>query len=85
MLSIAVGAKPIPPSDVWHALTERDAAEHTVVRQLRLPRTLLGLLAGAALGVAGAAMQALTRNPLRPAWRWPARRSTRPSTPTSAR
>ncbi|WP_408631938.1 FecCD family ABC transporter permease [Micromonospora palythoicola] len=64
VLSIAVGAKPIPASEVWHALTDRDAAEYTVVRQLRLPRTLLGLLAGAALGVAGAAMQALTRNPL---------------------
>lgn len=37
---------------------------HLVVRELRLPRTLVALLAGAALGVAGALMQALTRNPL---------------------
>ncbi|GAB3840886.1 FecCD family ABC transporter permease [Micromonospora andamanensis] len=64
VLSMAVGAKPIPPGEVWHALTDRDAAEYAVVRELRLPRTLLGLVAGAALGVAGAAMQALTRNPL---------------------
>ncbi|MDG4797782.1 iron chelate uptake ABC transporter family permease subunit [Micromonospora sp. WMMD1082] len=64
VLSITVGAKPIPLPDVWQALTDRDAAEYAVVRQLRLPRTLLGLLAGTALGVAGAAMQALTRNPL---------------------
>ncbi len=64
VLSIAVGAKPVPLSEVWHALLDRDAAEYAVVRQMRLPRTLLGLLAGTALGVAGAAMQALTRNPL---------------------
>ncbi|MFV2100920.1 FecCD family ABC transporter permease [Micromonospora sp. LOL_024] len=64
VLSITVGAKPIPLADVWQALTDRDAAEYAVVRQLRVPRTLLGLLAGTALGVAGAAMQALTRNPL---------------------
>ncbi|WP_433527932.1 FecCD family ABC transporter permease [Micromonospora sp. CA-263727] len=64
VLSITVGAKPIPLSDVWHALLDPDAAEYAVVRQMRLPRTLLGLLAGTALGVAGAAMQALTRNPL---------------------
>ncbi|WP_240955886.1 iron chelate uptake ABC transporter family permease subunit [Micromonospora sp. HNM0581] len=64
VVSIAVGAKPIPVTDVWQALTHHNATEHVVVRQLRLPRTLLGLLAGVALGVAGAAMQALTRNPL---------------------
>ncbi|WP_233513843.1 FecCD family ABC transporter permease, partial [Micromonospora craterilacus] len=64
VLSIAVGAKPVPLSEVWSALLDRDAAEYAVVRQMRLPRTLLGLLAGTALGVAGAAMQALTRNPL---------------------
>ncbi|MGW0506169.1 FecCD family ABC transporter permease [Micromonospora sp. NPDC003241] len=64
VLSIAVGAKPIPVSDVWPALTDPDAADYAVVHSMRLPRTLLGLLAGTALGVAGAAMQALTRNPL---------------------
>ena len=35
-----------------------------IVRELRVPRTLLGLLAGLALGVAGALMQGHTRNPL---------------------
>ncbi|MGW5671611.1 FecCD family ABC transporter permease [Micromonospora sp. NPDC003776] len=64
VLSLAVGAKPLALPDVWHGLTDPASPEHTVVRQLRLPRTLLGLTAGAALGVAGAAMQALTRNPL---------------------
>lgn len=64
VLSVAVGAKPIPLAEVWPALTDPHAAEYAVVHEMRLPRTLLGLLAGTALGVAGAAMQALTRNPL---------------------
>ena len=64
VLSIAVGAKQLPLTDVWQGLLHRDAAEYAVVHRMRLPRTLLGLLAGAALGVAGAVMQALTRNPL---------------------
>ncbi|MET7748979.1 iron chelate uptake ABC transporter family permease subunit [Micromonospora sp. NPDC005367] len=64
VLSITVGAKQLPLADVWSGLREPDSAEYAVVHQMRLPRTLLGLLAGAALGVAGAVMQALTRNPL---------------------
>ncbi|SCL71072.1 iron complex transport system permease protein [Micromonospora peucetia] len=64
VLSIAVGAKQLPLADVWPGLLDPGAAEYAVVHRMRLPRTLLGLLAGAALGVAGAVMQALTRNPL---------------------
>ncbi|MFE9913847.1 FecCD family ABC transporter permease [Micromonospora sp. NPDC005553] len=64
VLSIAVGAKAMPLADVWSGLLHRDATEYAVVHRMRLPRTLLGLLAGTALGVAGAVMQALTRNPL---------------------
>ncbi|MFE7485619.1 FecCD family ABC transporter permease [Streptomyces sp. NPDC057552] len=63
--SLAVGAKPVPLPDVWRALTAYDGSEHAfIVRELRLPRALLGLVAGAALGVSGALIQALTRNPL---------------------
>lgn len=63
--SIALGAKGIPLGHVRHGLFHPTGTDDdVVVRQLRLPRTLLGLLVGAALGVAGAAMQALTRNPL---------------------
>jgi iron complex transport system permease protein len=63
--SIAVGAKDIPVGQVWHGLFHSTGTDNDVViRQLRVPRTLLGLLVGTALGVAGAAMQALTRNPL---------------------
>lgn len=65
LLSLAVGAKPIPLGTVVDAFAGYDGSnDHLVVRELRLPRTLLGLLVGAALGVAGALMQAITRNPL---------------------
>ncbi|MFI2349774.1 FecCD family ABC transporter permease [Streptomyces sp. NPDC019443] len=63
--SIAVGAKPIPLSDVWHGLFHNaGAGNDVIVHDVRVPRTLLGLIVGAALGLAGAVMQALTRNPL---------------------
>ncbi|MFC4533586.1 FecCD family ABC transporter permease [Sphaerisporangium dianthi] len=65
VLSVTVGAKFVPPLDVWHALWSPSGTEHDViVRGLRVPRTALGLLAGLALGVAGALMQGHTRNPL---------------------
>jgi iron complex transport system permease protein len=63
--SVAIGTKDIPVDHVWHGLFHYSGTDDdVVVRKLRLPRTLLGLLVGAALGIAGAAMQALTRNPL---------------------
>lgn len=64
--SIGLGSRFIHPSVVWEALTAFDAGneEHLIVTELRIPRTVLGVLVGAALGTAGAIMQALTRNPL---------------------
>ncbi|GAA0491138.1 iron chelate uptake ABC transporter family permease subunit [Streptomyces olivaceiscleroticus] len=65
VLGIAVGSKQIPLADVWHGITHYSGTDtDVIIRDVRLPRTLLGLLAGAALGLAGAVMQALTRNPL---------------------
>ncbi|TDN93086.1 iron chelate uptake ABC transporter family permease subunit [Microbacterium sp. BK668] len=66
VLSLGVGARPIPPATVLHALLAPEAAnaDHTVVLTQRVPRTLIGLLAGAALALAGTVMQGLTRNPL---------------------
>ena len=65
LLSLAVGTRPIPPSEVLNALFHGGSSpDALVVRSLRLPRTEIGLTAGAALGVAGAALQAVTRNPL---------------------
>ncbi|MDL4817976.1 FecCD family ABC transporter permease [Actinomadura opuntiae] len=62
--SLAAGAKPLSVGQAWDGLFHEGSASYTVVHQMRLPRTLLGLLAGIALGLAGAVMQALTRNPL---------------------
>ncbi|WP_454812059.1 FecCD family ABC transporter permease [Paenarthrobacter nitroguajacolicus] len=63
--SLAIGARGLPLDTVWEALTKFNSADgnHAVVIA-RIPRTVLGLLAGAALGLAGAAMQGVARNPL---------------------
>ncbi|MFD3819063.1 FecCD family ABC transporter permease [Streptomyces rubiginosohelvolus] len=60
----AVGAQPVPPAQVFAALLDPDAPHASIVREVRVPRTLLAVTAGAALGLAGAVMQGLTRNPL---------------------
>ncbi|WP_329458519.1 FecCD family ABC transporter permease [Streptomyces sp. NBC_01497] len=63
--SVAVGAKSMPIGDVWHGLFASTGGRNDIiVSEVRVPRTVLGLLAGVALGLAGAVMQALTRNPL---------------------
>ncbi|OQP35321.1 Fe(3+)-siderophore ABC transporter permease [Pantoea latae] len=64
-LSLMLGAKSIPIHTLSLALTSHcDSADCVILREARLPRTLAGLLAGCALGLAGALMQSLTRNPL---------------------
>lgn len=64
-LSLFIGARPMPAAVVFDALFGAcQSADCTVIRDARLPRTLAGLLAGGALGLAGALMQTLTRNPL---------------------
>jgi iron complex transport system permease protein len=64
--SIAVGAKSLPLSAVWDALVSYDPTREAdlIVRELRMPRTLLALVVGAALGMSGAVMQGVSRNPL---------------------
>ncbi|MFJ2774248.1 FecCD family ABC transporter permease [Streptomyces sp. NPDC087300] len=62
--SIAVGAKSMSMDQVWHGLFQDSGTYGDVVVGERLARSLLGLLAGAALGLSGAVLQALTRNPL---------------------
>ncbi|MFT4012318.1 MAG: iron ABC transporter permease [Paracoccus sp. (in: a-proteobacteria)] len=66
LASLAIGSRPVPPAQVLAALVDYDPANdlHLVLRELRLPRTLLAVLAGAALGLSGAVMQSVTRNPL---------------------
>ncbi|MGN5635728.1 FecCD family ABC transporter permease [Streptomyces sp. AC154] len=65
LLSLAVGARSIAPSAVLDALLHgghSDAAE--VIRNMRVPRTLIGLMVGAALALAGTVLQGITRNPI---------------------
>ena len=66
LASLAIGSRPIGVGTVLDALLDPRTAddEHAVVRSLRVPRTVAGLLVGVALGLAGAVMQGVTRNPL---------------------
>ncbi|MEA9984106.1 MULTISPECIES: FecCD family ABC transporter permease [Subtercola] len=65
-LSLAVGARSLSPGVVLNALTHYDPnnTDALVVVDKRIPRTLIGLLAGGCLALGGAVMQGLTRNPL---------------------
>ncbi|MFD9111754.1 FecCD family ABC transporter permease [Streptomyces bottropensis] len=64
LASIAIGAKELSFAQVWHGLFVDTGTYGDAVVGERVSRTLLGLLAGSALGLAGAVLQALTRNPL---------------------
>ena len=65
LASLALGSRLVAPEAVWQALTRPDGSvESEVVRGLRVPRTVAALVVGACLGLAGTAMQALTRNPV---------------------
>ena len=65
LASIACGAKSLGFPTVIQSLfhLKDDSFEINVV-QARIPRTVFGILAGASLGVSGALMQAVTRNPI---------------------
>ncbi|MES2175369.1 MAG: iron ABC transporter permease [Pseudomonadota bacterium] len=63
--SVLLGAVAISPVRVWAVLTGGgDAIARAIIIDLRLPRMLLGLIVGAMLGLAGAALQGYLRNPL---------------------
>jgi ABC-type Fe3+-siderophore transport system permease subunit len=65
VLSVMIGSTAIPPSVVWEALVHPSAAiDQFAILDYRLPRTIVGLVVGVALGLSGALIQALTRNPL---------------------
>ncbi|MBV7697301.1 iron ABC transporter permease [Streptomyces sp. TRM70350] len=65
LVSVWVGTRGIPFTSTWNLLWHPDGSEASVIiHDYRVPRTLLGLLVGVALGLSGALMQALTRNPL---------------------
>ncbi|MEU1308858.1 iron ABC transporter permease [Streptomyces cinnamoneus] len=65
LLSLAAGSRPVAPSQVVDALLHDGTDKATViVRSMRLPRTLIGVMVGAALAMAGVVMQGITRNPI---------------------
>ncbi|MEU1529553.1 FecCD family ABC transporter permease [Streptomyces fagopyri] len=61
---LCVGESFVPPVEVVRVLSGRPSPDELVVGTLRLPRLVVGLLAGAAFGVAGALVQTVARNPL---------------------
>ncbi|MFD4770777.1 FecCD family ABC transporter permease [Streptomyces niveus] len=69
-VSLAVGARALSPADVWHGLfgppdpDQRLTEIRLIVRTVRIPRTVLAVVAGIALGVGGALIQGYTRNPI---------------------
>lgn len=70
VLSLVIGARSLSPAEVWQGLfgdpgTDQRLTEITlIVQTLRIPRTVLAIVAGLALGVAGALIQGHTRNPI---------------------
>ncbi|WP_406144850.1 FecCD family ABC transporter permease [Streptomyces sp. NBC_01012] len=64
VLSVAVGSRTVAWSDVWSALGGADGTLEQAAVTKRIPRTLLAVVIGAALGLSGGVMQGVTRNPL---------------------
>lgn len=65
LLSLWIGSKGIPFGATWSVLLHNDGSpDAVIIHDLRLPRTLLGILVGAALGLSGSVLQAMTGNPL---------------------
>ena len=64
LAGLAAGTVPLSPAEVWHGLWRADSSASVIVRDLRAPRVLLAFLVGGSLGVCGAALQAMIRNPL---------------------
>ncbi|HEY0803215.1 MAG TPA: iron ABC transporter permease [Steroidobacteraceae bacterium] len=65
VISLLAGRVWLPPAEVWDSLWSNDAnLAATIITQLRLPRAILALEVGAVLGLSGAVLQGVTRNPL---------------------
>ncbi|MZF86624.1 iron ABC transporter permease [Streptomyces sp. SID5643] len=69
-LSLAVGARALSPAEVWQGLFEAPTSDQRlteirlIVETVRVPRTVLAIVAGIALGIGGALIQGFTRNPI---------------------
>src|SRR5262245_21330322 len=64
VVSLIVGPAALSPGQALGGLFGSDSTAAIIVRDIRLPRTLLAILIGATFGLAGAALQGLMRNPL---------------------
>lgn len=64
VMSLTLGGRLLPLDELWRAATGHGDPWSTAIWHTRVPRTLCGLLAGAALATAGTAIQTATRNPL---------------------
>ncbi|XRG77899.1 iron ABC transporter permease [Rossellomorea sp. GAMAL-10_SWC] len=65
VIAIVFGAADTTIGDVWNAIfTNMNNQQISIIRELRLPREVAAIFVGAALAVAGAIMQGMTRNPL---------------------
>jgi iron complex transport system permease protein len=64
ILSLMIGTRDVPVADVLAAISGDTSTLDRAAVATRIPRTILALMAGAALGLAGAVMQGVTRNPL---------------------
>jgi iron complex transport system permease protein len=64
LVGLAAGTVPLTLSEVWRGLWQGDTNAGVIVRDLRAPRVLLAFCVGGSLGVCGAALQAMIRNPL---------------------
>ena len=64
LIGLSAGAVPLPLRAVWDGLWNADSNASSIVRDLRAPRVMLAFLVGGSLGVCGAALQAMIRNPL---------------------
>lgn len=64
ILSLMIGTRDVAPSEMMATVAGDTSTLDRAVVATRIPRTVLALIAGAALGLAGAAMQGITRNPL---------------------
>jgi iron complex transport system permease protein len=74
VVAVSIGAVPVPLSTVWGVLANHlipglvtpdwTQGRESIVWDIRFPRALLAALVGAGLGITGAALQSVTRNPL---------------------
>jgi iron complex transport system permease protein len=64
LLGLSAGSVALPTGDVWNGLWRGEGPSAAIVREVRAPRVILAFLVGGTLGICGAALQAMIRNPL---------------------